>query len=418
MVRIRKVKLENYRGVKSEEFEPAKSGIIFNGQNGIGKTSRIEAIYWCLTGVLFDNSSKGITDKIKTLKTGKKPPLTVELEVVGDYDEVFYIKKTVNEKWVLKDDTDIEVYDGDDISYYINEQKYIKRDYDAIINRIFGIEHLIKDVQQDAKFDYLKKVDWFNLITNPTYFKKLDKKTQREVLIFTVGDLDLNMFDMSDDVAELIQDKTLDQVKKEIHTTIKEVQKEIEHYDVKLSTLKNDMSNIICPHCGLEFSKGHIDFIESVEHNRHDAQRLLVKYESLLAEVETIEVEYLTTLDEKVRDAFDEYAHIEIIDDNLNPTVKILLRDNMGQWVDIDNGINTGDGILRLTVFISFMKMLLLIPSSIIFFDSLESLDIGNTQRLLGIDEQFFGTQVIPNQKGLQKKLVARNTMEVMVHEI
>jgi hypothetical protein len=237
-------------------------------------------------------------------------------------------------------------------------------------------------------------------------------------LIFTVGDLDLNMFDMSDDVAELIQDKTLDQVKKEIHTTIKEVQKEIEHYDVKLSTLKNDMSNIICPHCGLEFSKGHSDFIESVEHNRHDAQRLLVKYESLLAEVETIEVEYLTTLDEKVRGAFDEYAHIEIIDDNLNPTVKILLRDNMGQWVDIDNGINTGDGILRLTVFISFMKMLLLIPSSIIFFDSLESLDIGNTQRLLGIDEQFFGTQVIPNQKGLQKKLVARNTMEVMVHEI
>ena len=417
MIRIKKVNIENYRGIKKDEFEPAEGGIIFDGQNGIGKTSRIEAIYWCLTGVLFDNSSKGITHKIKTLKTGKRMPLSVELELIDEYEEKFFIQKTLTEKWIVKDGTDIEVFDGDDTSYFINGNKYIKKDYDAIVERIFGISQIKQEALSNPKYEYLKKVDWFNLLTNPNYFKKLDKKTQREVLIFVVGDYDVMELEMSDGCRTLLENSTIDVVKKHLKDTIKHLGKGVEINTVKMSTLKNDVLGLVCKHCGkpIEIESQVIDELKNKNHNLMNE---MVHKETLLAELETLEMEYLELLNQKVFEAFWEYARVDIIDDNMNPTVRILLKDYMGQWVDMDNGINTGDGMLRLAVFISYMKLLLKVPSSIVFFDSLESLDKGNMERLMGIDEQIFGTQVITHQKGLHKRLIARNKMEAIVHEI
>ena len=417
MIRIKKVRIENYRGIKSDEFEPADGGLIFDGQNGIGKTSRIEAIYWCLTGVLFDNSSKGITHKIKTLKTGKRMPLSVELELIDEYGEKFFIQKTLTEKWITKDATDIEMFDGDDTAYFINGQKYIKKDYDAIVDRIFGIAHIKQEALTNPKYEYLKKVDWFNLLTNPSYFKKLDKKTQREILIFTVGDYDVMELEMSDSCRTLLENSTIDAVKKHLKDTIKYLGKNVEINTVKMSTLKNDVLGLVCKHCGepIEIESSVIDNLQKQNNNTMNE---MVHKETLLAEIETLEIEYLELLNQKVFEAFWEYARVDIIDENMNPTVKILLKDYMGQWVDMDNGINTGDGMLRLAVFMAYMKLMLKVPSSILFFDSLESLDKGNLERLLGIDEQIFGTQVITHQKGLHKRLIGRNKMEAIVHEI
>lgn len=417
MIRIKKVRIENYRGVKSDEFEPADGGLIFDGQNGIGKTSRIEAIYWCLTGVLFDNSSKGIAHKIKTLKTGKRMPLSVELELVDEYGEKFFIQKTLTEKWITKDATDIEVFDGDDTAYFINGQKYIKKDYDAIVDRIFGISQIKQEALTNPKYEYLKKVDWFNLLTNPSYFKKLDKKTQREILIFTVGDYDVMELEMSDSCRVLLENSTIDAVKKQLKDTIKYLGKSVEINTVKMSTLKNDVLGLVCKHCG-EPIEIESEVIDKLQRENNNTMNEMVHKETLLAEIETLEIEYLELLNQKVFEAFWEYARVDIIDENMNPTVKILLKDYMGQWVDMDNGINTGDGMLRLAVFMAYMKLLLKVPSSILFFDSLESLDNGNMERLLGIDEQIFGTQVITHQKGLHKRLIGRNKMEAIVHEI
>ena len=417
MIRIKKVRIENYRGIKSDEFEPADGGLIFDGQNGIGKTSRIEAIYWCLTGVLFDNSSKGITHKIKTLKTGKRMPLSVELELIDEYGEKFFIQKTLTEKWITKDATDIEMFDGDDTAYFINGQKYIKKDYDAIVDRIFGIAHIKQEALTNPKYEYLKKVDWFNLLTNPSYFKKLDKKTQREILVFTVGDYDVMELEMSDSCRTLLENSTIDAVKKHLKDTIKYLGKNVEINTVKMSTLKNDVLGLVCKHCGepIEIESSVID---NLQRQNNNTMNEMVHKETLLAEIETLEIEYLELLNQKVFEAFWEYARVDIIDENMNPTVKILLKDYMGQWVDMDNGINTGDGMLRLAVFMAYMKLMLKVPSSILFFDSLESLDKGNLERLLGIDEQIFGTQVITHQKGLHKRLIGRNKMEAIVHEI
>ena len=120
MVKIKTVSIENYRGITKDSFSVSDKGIIFSGRNGIGKTSRIEAIYWCLTGVLFDNSSKGISDKIKTLKSGKKEPIRVELEITNSDGELFFVVKELKEKWNTKKSSNEEVFEGDEINYYIN----------------------------------------------------------------------------------------------------------------------------------------------------------------------------------------------------------------------------------------------------------------------------------------------------------
>ena len=189
MVQIKKVSIENYRGIKKDEFQVSPKGVIFSGRNGIGKTSRIEAIYWCLTGVLFDNSSKGVNDKIKTIQTGKKKPIRVSLQITDSDGELFFITKEVKEKWNTKKASNEEIYEGDETNYIINGNPYIKKDYDTVVGRIFGFDNLKNEVYNNKKFELLKKIDWFNLVTNPNYIKKLDNKTIRELLIFSVNDI-------------------------------------------------------------------------------------------------------------------------------------------------------------------------------------------------------------------------------------
>lgn len=417
MIRIDNIAVENYRGIKKDNFKPAINGLIFCGPNGIGKTSRIESIYWTLSGVLMDNSSKGVNEKVKTFKNGKKEPLTIELEITGEFDEKFFISKTLREKWSTKKSSTDEIYEGDEISYTVNGVKKIKKEYDAIVNRIFGIEHIVKESENNKKYEYLKKIDFLNLIINPLYFKRLDKKSQRELLIFAVDDYDVLRIEMSNSCREMLGRLTIDEAKKEIKNDIKALNRDVETNTVKISTLKNDVFGLVCQHCG---ELVHIDnkIIVDLEHENHDTLKSLMKLESLSVEIETVELEYLRLLDEKVRNTFKDYAHIEIIDDNMNPTVTIMFKDGNNQWSDMENGINTGDGMLRLANFIVYLKHILKIPSSIMFFDSLETLDNKNFGRLTNIDEQIFGTRVDKKLKTLIKELVARSKEEVMVHGI
>ncbi|MCK9319965.1 AAA family ATPase, partial [Methanoculleus sp.] len=62
---LKKVEIENYRGIESESFSVGESGIVFAGENGIGKTTRIEAILWCLADSLFDGSTNGLNSYLK-----------------------------------------------------------------------------------------------------------------------------------------------------------------------------------------------------------------------------------------------------------------------------------------------------------------------------------------------------------------
>ena len=49
-MKLSKVKIRNFRGVREEEF-PVGSGInLIEGKNGCGKSSFLNAIEWCLFG--------------------------------------------------------------------------------------------------------------------------------------------------------------------------------------------------------------------------------------------------------------------------------------------------------------------------------------------------------------------------------
>lgn len=407
MIKIKHVDIQNYRGIEHDGFDVDDGGIVFRGRNAIGKTSRIEAIYWCLTGVLFDNSSNGINDKIKTIKSGKKPPIKVSLKLEDELGEIYYITKEVKEKWVRKKSSDIEVYDGDEVTYTINGTQYIKKDYENIVDKVFGLYSIKQEAKNSKDYEQLKKIDWFNLVTNPLYFKKLDNKTQRALLIFAIDDYDVNQIEMSEELKNLIQDNTFDGIKKKIKSEIASLKKKIETNNVKISTFQNDVDTLVCPKCGVSYKDAHQDVINKKVNGFEKDNKSLLKQqtlqESLLAETELLEKEYLLRLDEKVHDVFQEVAYVSIVDENMNPTLQIEFKDQVGHWVNMENGINTGDGILRLALFVVFLKMIMLIPQSIIFFDSLETLDENNFRELVDMKEQVFGTQVKNKLKTLSK---------------
>ena len=57
---IKKIKIENFRGIKNFEGDFSENLNIIQGYNGVGKTTVLSAITWCLFGKLFDERKAGI----------------------------------------------------------------------------------------------------------------------------------------------------------------------------------------------------------------------------------------------------------------------------------------------------------------------------------------------------------------------
>nr|WP_294489203.1 AAA family ATPase [uncultured Anaerosporobacter sp.] len=102
---IQKVKITNFRGFKeSREFIfNDRSFIFLSAQNGLGKTTIIDAIEWCLTGTIgrlknsYDSRStndaerkKNLDGILKNKKAANKEKITVEVKVL-DHKESYII---------------------------------------------------------------------------------------------------------------------------------------------------------------------------------------------------------------------------------------------------------------------------------------------------------------------------------------
>ena len=91
---LKKITLQNYRNHAFKEIHVGESGVIFKGMNGIGKTNIIEAIYWVLSGRLFNGLSLGHLIGVTPENAEKGTKTSVKLEW-----ENFSFEKVVYEKY-------------------------------------------------------------------------------------------------------------------------------------------------------------------------------------------------------------------------------------------------------------------------------------------------------------------------------
>ncbi len=119
-MKILKVIIDNFRNITHAEHD-LEDRNIFIGPNQKGKTNTILAIYWALTGYMFDGSNDDMS--LKPLDDTKKE---VSVELV--FEDGWTFKKTYSEKWTTKRGNKETVWEGHVTQYYVKGDKSTAKD--------------------------------------------------------------------------------------------------------------------------------------------------------------------------------------------------------------------------------------------------------------------------------------------------
>ena len=211
---IKRLRLTNFKGIRSLSAEFSSSSTNIYGRNASGKTTLMDAFLWLFFG-------KDSTDRkdfeIKTLDDQNKPyhNLDHEVEAVVFIDgQEITIRRVFKEKWTAKRGSNTKEFEGHKTEFFWNDVPMKESEYQA---KIAGII--------DEKL--------FKLLTNTGYFNSLKWQDRRNVLLSIAGDISNSdvLMNVAADTADLqkalSQGKSLEEFKKEITAKRKKIQDEL-----------------------------------------------------------------------------------------------------------------------------------------------------------------------------------------------
>lgn len=166
-IKIEKLILQNFKGIRSLEINAEGKNLNIYGDNATGKTTVFDAFMW----LLFNKDSLGRTDfGIKTQDSDGNTIHNLEhsVECVLNIDDaILTLKKVYAEKWTKKRGSAEAEFTGHETKYYINEVPSSKGDYTAKIASIIDEE-------------------LFKTITNPLYFNEHLKWQERRAILLNI----------------------------------------------------------------------------------------------------------------------------------------------------------------------------------------------------------------------------------------
>lgn len=228
-VRLKKLRLLNFKGIRSMEipFEGKLTSILAG--NGVGKSTVQDAFTWLFYGK--DRMGRSPSGKssfgLKTYDVNGKVipriPHEVSAEIEVDGTPVS-LRRTFNEKWVKSAGETEEHYDGNSKEQFFNDVPCSEKEW-------------------GEKISHICPEGTFRLITAPGYFPSLKTEEKRKQLIQMAGGVsDDEIADGNDDFKTLLEslrkgNKTLEEHRKEIaakKTKVKNaIDKVPEHIDEK-----------------------------------------------------------------------------------------------------------------------------------------------------------------------------------------
>ncbi|GAA0181010.1 AAA family ATPase [Clostridium sediminicola] len=226
---LKELHLKNFKGIKKLTIYFGGTTDVY-GDNASGKTTVFDAFIW----VLFGKDSRNRKDfSIKTYDSKGQviPGIDHEVEAVLIVNgEKIRIKKVYKEKWTKKRGESNKTLTGHITNYFINDIPLQKKDYVDRINNI---------VDENI----------FKLITNPLYFNTiLDWKERREILMTVVGDISqtqvINSNNKLEKLCELLQNKSLEDLRKTLYIRKKKLNEEIMSIPYRLDEINNSLENL------------------------------------------------------------------------------------------------------------------------------------------------------------------------------
>ena len=223
VIKIENLKLRNFKGVKSFEFEPGDQASIF-GDNKTGKTTLATAFIWLLSG-------KDLQDRkdyeIKTLDSNNNPISQLEHEVssVINVDGVAHsLRRMYQEKWTKRRGEETAELTGHETSFWWNDVPLKLSEYTVRVEELFGNEIT------------------FKILTNPLFFnEKIKWEERREILMDIVGRVsDIDIMKGDNRFSALI-DKLTGKTMKEYEAQVKARKKEIK---AQLDAIPNRLDEV------------------------------------------------------------------------------------------------------------------------------------------------------------------------------
>jgi len=231
-IRLIRLKLKNFKGIKSFELNLDGGDMAIFGDNATGKTTLKDAFLW----LLFDKDSQNRADfEIKTIdpKTGKAiNGLDHEVEGTLEIDgKPLSLRKSYYEKWTRKRGAAEKVFTGHSTDHTIDKVPVKKSEYEERVAQIAGNE------------------DTFRLLTDPGYFNEvLHWQERRKILLEVCGDVsDSDVIHSNEDLASLediLSERSLTDHRKILDARRKEINKELERIPVRIDEVTQGLPDI------------------------------------------------------------------------------------------------------------------------------------------------------------------------------
>ena len=229
-VKIKKISLVNFKGIRSFEVDFKDAVTSIYGKNATGKTTIFDAFTWLLFG---KNSDDKKVFNIKTLDADGKviEKLPHEVTAILDVDgEEIRLTKRLKEKWQKRRGSADEEFKGNEEERLYNDVPMSVKDWNEKINAICTEES-------------------FKMITNPLYFTAMKWDKQREMLMQMAGDVTIDEIVAVNPVEfgkliDAMSGKTFDEFKREIGAKKKRIKEEVETLPSRIDERRRDSGNV------------------------------------------------------------------------------------------------------------------------------------------------------------------------------
>lgn len=225
-IKIDRLKLTNFKGVKDFELVVNGEDIRVYGDNATGKTTLFDAFLW----LLFDKDSQNKKEfGIKTLEDGKEKHMIdheVECGLIVD-NQPLTLRKVFREKWTKFRGSNTEDFTGHKTSYFLDDTPLNKGEFNKRIETIVGEEI-------------------FKLLTSPSYFNEQMKwQDRRKILLTIVGEVpNLEIFKSNNELKGLeliLKGKTLDDFRKTVNARRKAINEELERIPIRINEIEKSI---------------------------------------------------------------------------------------------------------------------------------------------------------------------------------
>ena len=216
IIKIEKLKLQNFQGIKALEVEPDGKPLSVYGANGAGKTTLYNAFCWLLFGRP-STAEKGFTPQtVGTHNLEHTAEITLSLDdglVTGPTE--LTLKKSYHETYKGKRGTKDKVFTGYTTDYFIDDVP-------------------VKEIDYTAKVHSLCPVDTAKILTRPEYFlEEMKVSDRRQVLMTVFGDIPDSAF-IGEDLAKILDGHSVEDCQKIQAATLKKLRERIEEIPARI----------------------------------------------------------------------------------------------------------------------------------------------------------------------------------------